>query len=661
MSSRDTADSTASPAHTTATHIHSSTWLWVGRAVYVFFLLAGIVYTAQLTPFSIDFFQARGQELLGDEGILRPLYLLAMVATRALLTVVFILTSLFLFWRISHTRIGLLGAVYMVAFGAGGLSFYQYLPDGTELAVANNVAWGYSLLGGTGWLLLLCFAVLFPDGRFVPPRMIYFMIYILSIVGAWSLATDNPLYPLNWPPLLLVMVIGLGAVAVVGSQVYRYRKVSTPSQRQQTKWVVLAMGFVFAVNIILYTLVAVFPDVFATGTAPQDVAYMLVGFSFIVIPIVLVFAMMRYRLWDADLIINRSLVYSAVALTAVLIFFGVLVGLQVIIGQTQPVAAFLIAAGVSAAIFRPLRNFIQRLIDRYVFHLRFDLNELYAAQKSLKITNPGALSGRKLGRYEVLDLVGKGGMGEVYKAVSDNGDVVAVKTLLLDKAGDPELIQRFQREAQTGMALRHPNIARVHGIESEDGLVFMVMDYLEGQDLHQMLRQKSKLDTETIHEITRDLADALDAAHQQNLVHRDLKPSNVMLVLNHDGETHRAVLMDFGVTKIKDANTLTGTGAIGTIDYMAPEQIVNAREVDHRADLYSLGVMLYEMVTGTRPFQGNPGQVLFAHIQQPPPDPRDVNGDVPRPLAKAIMKALAKNPDDRFHSAGELLDTLKGQ
>jgi eukaryotic-like serine/threonine-protein kinase len=94
---------------------------------------------------------------------------------------------------------------------------------------------------------------------------------------------------------------------------------------------------------------------------------------------------------------------------------------------------------------------------------------------------------------------------------------------------------------------------------------------------------------------------------------------------------------------------------------MAPEQIVNAREVDHRADLYSLGVMLYEMVTGTRPFQGNPGQVLFAHIQQPPPDPRDVNGDVPRPLAKAIMKALAKNPDDRFHSAGELLGTLKGQ
>src|SRR5215813_9601316 len=132
-----------------------------------------------------------------------------------------------------------------------------------------------------------------------------------------------------------------------------------------------------------------------------------------------------------------------------------------------------------------------------------------------------------------------------------------------------------------------------------------------------------------------------------------------MLRRSKDGETWEGVLMDFGIAKIREAQTgLTGTGAIGTIDYMAPEQIMSAREVDRRADIYALGVMVYEMLTGEKPFKGSAAQIMFAHLQQPPPDPRDANDDLPREIARVVMKAMAKKPDDRFATAGEFAAAL---
>jgi serine/threonine protein kinase len=152
--------------------------------------------------------------------------------------------------------------------------------------------------------------------------------------------------------------------------------------------------------------------------------------------------------------------------------------------------------------------------------------------------------------------------------------------------------------------------------------------------------------------LMQDVCAALDVAHNQGFIHRDLKPANIMVKPN--GE---AVLMDFGVTKMTDASTsLTGTGAIGTIDYMAPEQIMAAKEVDKRADIYALGVMLYEMVTGEKPFKGSAAQILFAHLQQPPPDPND---DIQRSIAKVIMQAMSKKPEERFQSASEFFAALQ--
>jgi len=202
-------------------------------------------------------------------------------------------------------------------------------------------------------------------------------------------------------------------------------------------------------------------------------------------------------------------------------------------------------------------------------------------------------------------------------------------------------------------------VVKMYDSGESDGVYYMAMEFINGRELSALIKERGRLPFEEARPFVQDSASALDYAHRQGLVHRDIKPSNIMLRLKADKETYEAVLMDFGIAKIQDAHTaLTGTGAVGTIDYMAPEQIMAAREVDHRADIYALGVVLYEMLTGERPFKGNPGQVLFAHLQQPPPDPRDIREEVPRHVAHAIMKALEKKPEDRWQSAGELAQAL---
>jgi serine/threonine-protein kinase len=151
------------------------------------------------------------------------------------------------------------------------------------------------------------------------------------------------------------------------------------------------------------------------------------------------------------------------------------------------------------------------------------------------------------------------------------------------------------------------------------------------------------------------ICDALDVAHAQGYVHRDIKPANMIQRANG-----AIVLMDFGVTKVENASVaLTGTGTIGTITYMAPEQIIAAKDVDYRADIYALGVVLYELLTGHVPFDGSPAQVLFAHLQQPVPDPCAINDSIPCEMGDVILRALEKDPDNRFQSAGEFAAALK--
>jgi serine/threonine-protein kinase len=261
--------------------------------------------------------------------------------------------------------------------------------------------------------------------------------------------------------------------------------------------------------------------------------------------------------------------------------------------------------------------------------------------------------------YEVLEPLGRGGMAEVYKGRHTRLDkTVAIKVLPLEVADDPNFRARFEREARAVAALKHPNIVQVFDFGDVDGTYYMVMDYIAGKDLAHLMRETGPLSLARVGPLARDIAGALDYAHAQGLVHRDVKPSNVMI---EAGPMPRAVLMDFGIAKILSGGGTgpTRSGMIGTLDYMAPEQINASATIDGRADVYSLGVMVYQMLTGQLPFTGeSPGAVLMAHLQQPAPDPRAVRPDLPAACAEAIRRALAKDPAQRCPTAGELAGAL---
>ena len=319
-----------------------------------------------------------------------------------------------------------------------------------------------------------------------------------------------------------------------------------------------------------------------------------------------------------------------------------------------------VPAAITALLFNPVRKRVRNAVDRRLYGFRFDLNQLNAAQQEEPITNPGLLSGKTVGEYRLLDVIGRGGMGEVYKGVGKD-QTVAIKILPQDLATQEEPRARFKREADALTALDHPNIVQFYEYGAANLVPYLAMQLVEGEELTDRLKREKRLSLDEVQCILSDLSSALDYAHERGLVHRDIKPSNVMLTREADGAT-KAVLMDFGIAKIQDSLTsLTGSGAIGTIDYMSPEQIKESRQVDRRSDVYALGVLLYLMLTGELPFKGNPAQILFAHLQQPVPDPRILVPDLPRTVAQALMKALAKTPDERFASAGELANAFMAE
>jgi beta-lactam-binding protein with PASTA domain len=262
------------------------------------------------------------------------------------------------------------------------------------------------------------------------------------------------------------------------------------------------------------------------------------------------------------------------------------------------------------------------------------------------------------GRYEVLERVGGGGMAEVYRARDDLlGRVVAVKVLSDRFAHDRSFVERFRREAQSAANLNHPNIVSLYDYGSDNGTYFIVMEFIDGRPLDDVIRSEGALLPERAAEIAADVAQALQRAHAAGLVHRDIKPSNIMITAN--GETK---VTDFGIARAvaRDGEqTMTQTGmVIGTAAYLSPEQ-AQGSPVDARSDVYSLGCVLYEMLTGRAPFGGDtPLSIAYKHVREEATTPSRVNPDVPRSLDAIVMKAMAKNPENRYASAMELKQDL---
>jgi len=278
--------------------------------------------------------------------------------------------------------------------------------------------------------------------------------------------------------------------------------------------------------------------------------------------------------------------------------------------------------------------------------------------------------GKHLNNYEVVSLLGEGGMGTVYLALHPiMGRKAAVKVLKPELARDESLVTRFFNEARAANAIRHPNIIDIIdvGMLPEDNVPYMLMEFLEGESLAARLERSRQLPVETAVEIAIQTASALAAAHSKGIVHRDLKPDNLFLVPDEmlaSGE--RVKVLDFGIAKLRDdmrgSSMKTRTGAImGTAAYMSPEQCQGLIErIDHRTDIYALGVILYEMLCGAPPFVSEGfGDIIIMHVMRPPEPPQSKNPAIPDSVAAAMLCALAKDPADRFQSMVEFQAALR--
>lgn len=259
--------------------------------------------------------------------------------------------------------------------------------------------------------------------------------------------------------------------------------------------------------------------------------------------------------------------------------------------------------------------------------------------------------------YKVIELLGEGGLSQIYKAIAPDGSTVKLKFPSLALIGDPATYERFLREFTIGQKMSHPAIQRTIAMDESSHGIFIVLEYIEGETLRAFFKDHAPLSLDKAKNIFTQLAEAVEYLHKNGVYHRDLKPENIII-----GQGDKIHIVDFGIALLEGARRVTwglGSDAFGTPDYMSPEQIQGKRG-DARTDIYALGIILYEMLTGNVPFHGdNSLSVMSQHLTATPPAPRKINPSIPPGIEAVILKSIRRNPDQRYQNVTALLQDLK--
>ena len=644
------------------------------RAAFILLTVATVIFFSLGVPLSyqsyISSIHADTLAALKQLGLSTTFYATYQVALVVLLFIAFGAAGLIIAWNKSDDWLALLVAFTLIGQGANAFDPLARMGRVPGFQIPVHFVVSMVLMG----LPLSCY--LFPDGKIQKRWMLY-------VAGFWFLWLMISVFWRSFPINLfdrggsatLVYLLSLLTVLSTGiyAQVYRYRHTSSGIKREQLKWIVfgIAVGIFTGVGVNLFmTFFELTHPSAGTHLIIDMVTQTLSVLAQFTVPVAVVFSILKYRLYDIEVVINRSIIYGLLTVVLAVVFGILLFGLQIayraITHQSNPpTLAVVISTIAVSSIFQPTRKMLRRFVNRRLYGMDVDFDEIDRRNEKMEqVAQLPSNTVTNVGGYKNLELIARGGMGEVYKARHPSlNRTVAIKVLSAYFKDDSSFNKRFAREAKTMAQLRHPNIITIHDFGDQDGLPYIVMEYLTGETLSQILATRERLSLEESLPLLQDIASALDYAHGQGVIHRDIKPSNVIvepITTLTDGRTQRAILMDFGIARFITENTvLTGSGdVLGTADYISPEQIHGITELDSRTDQYSFAVMTYQILTGKKPFErNNTWAMIRSHLEESPPDPR-IHVSMPEAAAEAILKALSKKPEQRFASVGEFVTEL---